>query len=178
MEWMILPLKKYFQFSGRSRRKEYWMWILFLIIVSIVLMILDSLLGLGGRSAFSTAPAGAGSAGLSAFTSGGILTNIFTLATFIPGLAVSVRRLHDVNRSGWWILAVFVPYLIGFTLLLGGAFGGGGALLLVGGIAMLLGLLAGILLLVWMCTNGTNGPNRFGDDPKGDSAEQLAETFS
>ena len=57
MEWMILPLKRYAEFSGRSRRKEYWMWILFLILANIVLSILDAVLGLGGSATTTTSSA-------------------------------------------------------------------------------------------------------------------------
>ena len=117
MEWMILPLKRYAQFNGRSRRKEFWMWVLFVILATIVLTILDSILGLGGRTVAgpsSSATPTMTSFGYGAAASGGILTMIFSLAILIPNLAVSVRRLHDTNRSGWWILLPLLPYGIGF----------------------------------------------------------------
>ncbi|MGY4396546.1 uncharacterized membrane protein YhaH (DUF805 family) [Sphingomonas sp. UYAg733] len=181
MEWMILPLKKYFQFSGRSRRKEYWMWVLFVFVVYVVLSIIDSALGLGGRSSFGPSgganPYGSG-AGVGAFVSGGVLASIFALATLVPGVAVSVRRLHDIDRTGWWILAPVLPYLLGAILLVAGAMGGGGALAILGGIAMFVGFVTAIVLLVWYCMNGTKGPNRFGEDPKEDSVETLADTFA
>lgn len=187
MEWMILPLKKYAQFSGRSRRKEFWMYILFVIIVTIVLSILDAMLGLGGSTYSSnTLPDGATGIGGAAGVSGGILAGLFALATFIPSLAVQVRRLHDTNRSGWWILMPLVPYLAGAVLMLGGAMGGvasggmtaasGGALAL-GGILMVIGGISAIVLLVFMCLDGTRGPNRFGPDPKNPEAN-LDEVFS
>jgi uncharacterized membrane protein YhaH (DUF805 family) len=87
MEWMILPLKRYFDFSGRSRRKEYWMFVLFTVIVSAILGVLDEALGLtlgNPESARQT----------------GVLGSIFSLATFVPSVAVGVRRLHDTDRSG------------------------------------------------------------------------------
>lgn len=174
MEWMILPFKRYFDFKGRSRRKEYWMYTLFVIIVSIVLSILDTMLGLGG-SATGDADLTSTSAGASGAMSGGLLANIFSLATLIPSLAVGVRRLHDIDRSGWWILLPLGPILIGAILmgagmmqtLTGGAGAGLGGLAMFGGLMLLVGFACAILLLVWYCTAGTPGPNRFGEDPKG-----------
>ena len=93
MEWMILPLKRYADFSGRSRRKEYWMFFLFTIIVSVALGIIDAVLGLNFGSGFS---------------SNGVLGSLFSLATLVPSLAVGIRRLHDTDRSGWWLLLVFL----------------------------------------------------------------------
>lgn len=187
MEWMILPLKKYAQFSGRSRRKEFWMYILFVFIVTIVLSMLDAMLGLGGSSySTNTLPNGATGVGGAAGVSGGILAGIFALGTFIPSLAVQVRRLHDTDRSGWWILLPLVPYLAGVALLLGGAMSGlgsggmtaaSGGALMVGGLLMAVGGICAIALLVFMCLDGTRGPNRFGPDPKNPEAN-LDEVFS
>jgi uncharacterized membrane protein YhaH (DUF805 family) len=81
--------KKYAVFNGRSLRSEYWFWVLFTLIVSIVLSILDSIIF--GSKASSNGP----------------LEVVFSLGTLIPSIAVSVRRLHDVNKSGWWILIAF-----------------------------------------------------------------------
>jgi len=140
MEWMLLPLRRYAQFSGRSRRKEFWYFVLFLFIVSFILTIIDSALGLGGST---TREFDRTATGISAgyYTSGGLLTGLFALATLIPNLAVAVRRLHDTDRSGWWILLSFLP-LIGW-----------------------------IVLLVFYLTDGTRGPNRFGPDPKESPAD-------
>lgn len=146
MEWMLLPLKRYAQFSGRSRRKEYWMYTLFLILVGIVLGIVESILGLGGQATLTSETSATG-AFFGAIINRGLLANLFTLATFIPSLAVGVRRLHDTNRSGWWYLLLFVP------------------------------LIGAIVLLVWFCTAGTPGSNDYGDDPKSDTPEELARTF-
>lgn len=100
MDWYIKVLKQYFDFSGRARRKEYWMFALINIIISIVLTLVD--MGLGSYNAtFST----------------GVLSLIYSLAVFIPSIAVSVRRLHDTNHSGWWILLAFIP-IIGALILL------------------------------------------------------------
>jgi uncharacterized membrane protein YhaH (DUF805 family) len=82
--------KKYTVFSGRSLRSEFWYWALFTLIISIILSILDSIV-------FDTkADSGTGPFSL-----------IFSLATIIPTIAVTVRRLHDINKSGWWILISF-----------------------------------------------------------------------
>lgn len=178
MEWMILPLRRYAQFSGRSTRREFWMWVVFVILASIVLSILDKLLGLGGS-------AGAGSQTVTApgFTGyragagvhGGILTDIFTLAILVPNIAVSVRRLHDTDRSGWWILLPLVPYLVG-AFLVGFAITGVHGAAAIGGALLVLGFVGAIVLLVWYCLRGTPGPNRFGADPLAPLGD-LHETF-
>lgn len=99
MNWYIEVIKKYAVFSGRARRKEYWYFFLFSIIISIVLGIADGALGL-----------------VSAETGMGVLGGIYSLAVLIPGIAVTVRRLHDTDRSGWWILIGLIP-LVGLVLL-------------------------------------------------------------
>lgn len=126
MEYMLMPLKRYAEFSGRSRRKEYWMFTLGIVIVSIVL----TMLLLGGMD-FNNGGFGAlGGVSLA-------ILALFALATFIPALAVQVRRFHDQDKSGWFVLLNFLPYV------------------------------GGIIVLVMMCLEGTRGPNRFGPDPKG-----------
>jgi uncharacterized membrane protein YhaH (DUF805 family) len=92
MQWFIdVVTKRYAQFSGRARRKEFWMYVLFYFIGSIIVGILDRILGLDFTSSNS-------------FRSGGWLSTIYWLALLIPSIAVGVRRLHDTNRTGWWIL--------------------------------------------------------------------------
>lgn len=174
MEWMILPFKRFFDFKGRSRRKEFWMYTLFVILVSVVLVFLDSVLGLGGRATGDTELTNT-SMGAAGAMSGGWLTTIFSLATLIPSLAVSVRRLHDIDRTGWWILLPVGPYLLGIVLALGGIAGGGGAMAGIGIVLFGVALITAILLLVWYCMPGTTGPNRFGEDPKGEgtNAEEV-----
>ncbi|ODP39409.1 DUF805 domain-containing protein [Sphingomonas turrisvirgatae] len=182
MNWMILPLKRYFDFKGRSRRKEYWMYTLFLVIVSIVLSLIDAALGLGG-SATSDSVATDTTIGGSAALTGGLLANVFSIATFIPSLAVAVRRLHDLNRSGWFILLPLGPMLLGGILLAVGAVGaldgsgsGAGGAAMAGLVLMGIGAICALVLLVWMFMEGTRGPNRFGDDPKG-VATNVEEVF-
>ena len=91
MSWFLMALKKYAEFSGRSRRSEYWFFILFYILIAIALAFVDGAMG--------------------AATGFGVLSGIFALAMFIPSLAVTVRRLHDTDRSGWWILIGFIPLI-------------------------------------------------------------------
>jgi uncharacterized membrane protein YhaH (DUF805 family) len=173
MEWMILPLKRYFDFKGRSRRKEYWMYTLFVVIASIVLSILDSILGLGGSATGDTDLSGS-SVGVGGAVSGGLLANVFSLATLIPSVAVSVRRLHDLDRSGWWVLLPAGPMIVGAILMavglmqaMGGGSAGMGGAAVAGMVLLGIGAICAIVLLVWFCTSGTAGPNRFGEDPKG-----------
>jgi uncharacterized membrane protein YhaH (DUF805 family) len=92
MSWYLKVLKKYAVFSGRARRKEYWMFALFNFIFSLVLTIIDFLLGIGNWA---------------------VLSMIYSLAVLIPGLAVAFRRLHDTNRTGWWILINLIPIIGG-----------------------------------------------------------------
>jgi uncharacterized membrane protein YhaH (DUF805 family) len=94
-------LSNYVNFSGRSARPEYWYFALFLVLVGIAASLID--LALGFVDVDSGLP--------------GPLSIIFTLATILPGLSVSVRRLHDIGRSGWWVLISLVP-IIGVILLI------------------------------------------------------------
>jgi uncharacterized membrane protein YhaH (DUF805 family) len=120
MKYYLLALKKYAQFTGRSNRSEYWFYVLFNTIFLIVAMLLDSMLGLTfGAMSY------------------GIFYCLYALATFVPGLSVLVRRLHDVNKSGWFILIALIP-IIGW-----------------------------IWILVLLCTKGTEGENKYGPDPNG-----------
>ena len=92
MNWYIEVLKKYAVFSGRARRKEYWMFFLINIIISFVLGFVEGLLG--GQ---------------------GIIGNIYSLAVLIPGIAVGVRRMHDADHSGWWLLFPIVNFVFAVT---------------------------------------------------------------
>jgi uncharacterized membrane protein YhaH (DUF805 family) len=122
---MILPFRRFFDFSGRSRRMEFWMFTLLSVLASIAATVVDIALG------FS-------------FDDVGPVASIVSLAFLIPSLSVSFRRLHDVDRSAWWLLLVFLP-IIGW-----------------------------IVLLVWNCSDGTSGPNRFGPDPKNPDGDLQA----
>ena len=101
MEWATLPLKRYSQFSGRSRRKEFWSFVLLCIVVSIVANTIDGILGMSGLIGGFYGP----------------VTLLAALALVIPQWAVGIRRLHDTGRSGWWILIGFIP-LIGALVLI------------------------------------------------------------
>jgi len=131
MNWYLDVLKtKYAQFSGRARRKEYWMFFLFNILISIGLTIIDSITGT-----------------LSEAGGIGLLSGLYSLAVLVPGIAVTVRRLHDTERSGLWILIILLP------------------------------LIGAIVLLVFMCLDGTPADNRFGPSPKATVPDaQLAST--
>ena len=120
MEWAILPLKRYAEFTGRSRRKEYWMFTLLAIGIYIVASILDRIAGMNGMIAGRYGP----------------ITALVALSLLVPSLAVSIRRLHDSDRSGWWLLLGLVP------------------------------MVGEIIVLVFMVLKGTRGDNRFGADPK------------
>ncbi|HMM47436.1 MAG TPA: DUF805 domain-containing protein [Thiobacillaceae bacterium] len=93
MEWFVKVVKS-FSFQGRARRKEYWMFVLFAVVITFVLGLLDGILGT-----------------YSAETGIGLLGVIFTLGILIQSIAVGVRRLHDTGRSGWWLLINFIPFV-------------------------------------------------------------------
>lgn len=120
MNWYLGVLKQYATFEGRARRKEYWVYALFYLLVLLGLAMVDRLTG--------TYDADVGL---------GLLSGLYILATVIPSVAVMVRRLHDTNRSGWWVLIGLVP------------------------------VLGDIVLLVFACLDSQPGGNRFGPNPKG-----------
>jgi uncharacterized membrane protein YhaH (DUF805 family) len=105
--------KKYATFSGRASRSEYWWWTLVAIVVSIVLNIIIS----AGAPATTASSLGSGPANGPGATFGYILLAIWGLATLVPSLALSVRRLHDGNFSGWLVLLILVPFLGAIALL-------------------------------------------------------------
>jgi uncharacterized membrane protein YhaH (DUF805 family) len=152
-------MRKFAVFTGRAPRAEYWWFYLATVIVQIPLTIVDESIG-------EWSP----------------LSSLFSLATFIPWLAVTVRRLHDTNRSGWWLLALFLPLIaVGFAAAsaVGTSLGGPapeptGAMLVGIGVAVIAMMIIGITMLVFMVSAGTQGPNDYGDDPYGpDSLEQV-----
>jgi uncharacterized membrane protein YhaH (DUF805 family) len=113
MNWYLAVLKKYADFSGRARRKEFWMFALFNFIIAIVLGIVDGMIGMP------------------------VLGLIYSLAVLLPGLAVGARRLHDIGKSGWWLLIGLVP---------------------------LVGL---IVLIIFFVMDSNPGDNQYGPNPKG-----------
>jgi uncharacterized membrane protein YhaH (DUF805 family) len=120
MEWYLMALKRYAEFNGRSRRKEYWMFTLYNIVIVMVLYLAGLVMLLRGS--------------ISMVFFG--LAILYWLAVLVPGLAVCVRRLHDIDKSGWFILVSLIPAV------------------------------GGIILLVLVCLDGTPGDNRFGPSPK------------
>jgi len=135
MHWMLLPFRRYAEFTGRSRPKEYWLFVLFYLVAFTLLTMIDFLLGFGATSSSTVSAPGSFWGEWVYAGGGGPLTLLFMLATLVPSIAVTVRRLHDSDRSGWWILIALIPF-VGF-----------------------------IVLLIFMILGGTHGPNRFGADP-------------
>ena len=123
MNWYLEVLKKYAVFDGRARRREYWMFILINLIISVVLVIIDSLIGTVIRQAGF-----------------GLLQGLYDLAVLIPSLAVTVRRLHDTGRTGWWILIGLIP------------------------------VIGGIVLLIFMLLDSESCENQYGPNPKAQEA--------
>jgi uncharacterized membrane protein YhaH (DUF805 family) len=150
MEWAFAPLGKYADFKGRARRKEYWSFMVLVAVLFAAAYAIENLLQLRGAQGY------------------GPLTIVFQLAVLLPTLAVGVRRLHDIGRSGWWLLAGYGAFAASTAL----AFAG------MGGWEYLLSVAAGIgflVLLVFSVMEGNRGPNRFGEDPKaGEPAEPGA----
>lgn len=157
IDWARRPIQKYADFSGRAPRAEYWWYFLGTIIAYIVVMIVESIVGLDG----TVGPYGP-------------LSLILMLGLLVPGLAVTVRRLHDTNRSGWWILIAVVPYFI-VGVLAGAAIAGGSMAGLAGaGFLGLIAMVGAIVLLVFMVLPGTKGDNRYGADPYGGASSPAA----
>lgn len=119
MEWFIFTLRRYNNFSGRSRRTEYWRFVLFYILLAIGAHFLDSLFGFADVGSIF-----------------GPIYSLYVIILLLPTIAVAVRRLHDIDKSGWWLFVGFIP-IIGF-----------------------------IWLLIYFLREGTNGDNDYGPDPK------------
>ncbi|MBO6183503.1 MAG: DUF805 domain-containing protein [Chryseobacterium sp.] len=120
MKWYLKVLNQYADFSGRARRTEYWMYLLFNMIFLIVATILDNVLGLKFNSESPY----------------GFIYLIYSIAVFIPGLAVFVRRMHDIDKSGWWFFIAFIP------------------------------IVGAIWLIILCAIEGTPGTNEYGVNPK------------
>jgi uncharacterized membrane protein YhaH (DUF805 family) len=127
MSWYFQVLKKYAVFSGRTRRKEYWMFQLFNVLITIVLIAIDLKTGTSGRGV-----------GI------GLLTTLYFLAVFVPSLAVMVRRLHDIDHNGWWVLINLIP------------------------------LFGPITILIFTVKDSQPGENQYGPNPKTDRAGGVA----
>jgi uncharacterized membrane protein YhaH (DUF805 family) len=157
IDWAKRPIQKYADFTGRAPRAEYWWYALALIIVYIVVMIVESIVGINKM----------------VFGVYGPVTLLLALATFVPNLAVGVRRLHDTNRSAWWLL-LLVPYLVSALLMVramaAGSMTGFGA----AGLMALVGLVCCVIYLVLMVLSSMPGDNRFGPNPYGVGASTVA----
>lgn len=123
MDWYLSVLRQYAVFKGRARRKEYWFFILFNLIASLVLTVVDFMTGT-----------------LDPELGMGLLSGLYSLAILIPSLAVTVRRLHDTDRTGWWLLIGLIP------------------------------LIGAIVLLIFMLQDSQPGDNQYGANPKGATA--------
>jgi uncharacterized membrane protein YhaH (DUF805 family) len=135
LEWGLMPLRRYTDFNGRSRRKEYWMFALMTALIAFVLVLLLMMLG-GGLGAMG----GGDTAGGMLAGTGGILILLFGAGLIVPSIAVQVRRFHDQDKSGWFVLLNLIPYI------------------------------GGLVVLVFMFLEGTRGDNRYGPDPKAGEA--------
>ena len=100
MNWYLVALKKYAVFAGRARRKEFWFFVLFNTLIAVALAVIDMLTGTFDEDV-----------GL------GLLSGLYAVAMILPSIAVTVRRLHDTDRSGWWYLLVFLPVIGGLVIL-------------------------------------------------------------
>ncbi len=153
--------QQYVTFSGRAGRSEFWFWMLFVVAASFVANIVESAIG-----------------------SGGALGALFSLATFLPGLAVSIRRLHDTGRSAWWLLILYVPTLVGGALFMVGVF----AVFASMGLSVAVGFaglgimgLGGLITLggfaFWVYTfaqASQSGANQYGEQPGTGAAAAVA----
>lgn len=110
--------QNYANFSGRAQRSAFWYWVLFAFLAGLVTVAIDT--AIFGAESFMP------------------INSLFTLATIIPNISVAARRLHDIDRTGWWQLLHLIP------------------------------LIGTIVLIVWFASRGTSGPNRFGPNPLGE----------
>ncbi len=115
MNYYVRALKKYADFEGRDTRPQYWYFFLFNLIIYIILSIISV----------------------------DILTSLYYLAVFIPSLAIAIRRLHDIGKSGWWVLIGIIP-IIGW-----------------------------IWIIILLATKGEDKPNKYGSVPKTDKPEEV-----
>lgn len=164
IDWALRPLKRYADFSGRAPRAEYWWYVLAVGIAGFLLGLADTIF-LHGPIYGNLGPLGLA----------------FTLAMIVPGIAVLVRRLHDTDRGGWWALVKVPSYAFifgGRTLVeLGDSYKQlPVAALTIAIILFFSWALAGFMVFMFMITEGTQAPNRYGPDPYGPN--QLEEVFA
>ena len=160
-------LTQYVGFSGRARRSEYWYWILATILVGIVVAIIELALGLSSEGS-------------------GPISGLLNLAVFLPGLAVSFRRLHDTGRSGWWIGGFYLAALAFIIIFVGIALSASNgtvepnttALASMGviGIGFVIAVLVyAIVLLIFFCQDSDKGQNKYGPNPKNEGNYDVFE---
>lgn len=148
MKWVVTPLRRFADFAGRSRRTEFWVFVLVVLVGQLLANYVDSAArnpALLGRMRSAEA--------------------LFTLVALVPTAAVSVRRLHDLGRSGWWMVVLAVPYALWLATASGSA---------INSAALLAFAVAALVLLVLLVQPGQNGPNRYGHDPKADADAVVA----
>jgi uncharacterized membrane protein YhaH (DUF805 family) len=203
MRYMFMPLRRYFDFRGRSRRMEFWSFALFLFLVSLVfnLVFLAFFVGAVVDAARNYSADGFDRFGrldsnnveyglqlslppealLAAIGPIGIgmaiAYLIFWLLMFIPMLAVQIRRLHDSDRTGWWAILPTLLYLGGLGLLAVGFLDPQTGLMTatVSALLLMVAAVSGLIVLIFLFMEGTRGDNRFGPDPKG---ADVTRTFS
>jgi uncharacterized membrane protein YhaH (DUF805 family) len=145
LDWALLPFSRYFDFSGRSSRAEYWFFTAFIWFVSLLILAAQQLLGEAVESVLT------------------VVNGLFGLVTFVPSLAVAVRRLHDINRSGLvllkYIIAATVVGVLMPAAMLTGSFGAG--------LLLLAAVVVALKFLMLMVSEGDPGPNPYGPNPYG-----------
>jgi uncharacterized membrane protein YhaH (DUF805 family) len=161
VEWAKRPiLEKYADFTGRASRPEYWWYALALIIAFVLVRIVEGIFGVSHMILFTYGP----------------LSALLWLATIVPSLAVGTRRLHDTDRSGWWLLICVVPYaLMALTGMMAVMGGGLFVLLGMGSLIGLVALIGACVLIYFMVLPGTPGQNRYGAPPITDGTVVPAE---
>lgn len=155
MKWYLKVLKNYGVFNGRARRTEYWMFTLYSVILSLIFTLVDYIIGTNNI-----------------VSNQGLLSGLYSLFVFIPSIAVTVRRLHDINKSGWLIIIpIFLTFVFAFFSAISLSTGDNVSLILIGAL-ILIGVLVWFLIL--LCTDGTTGENKWGQNPK--SGEMVIES--
>ncbi len=190
---MFQPLARYADFNGRSRRSEYWLWALFVFLLNMALTIVQYVLmfsTMGAMHDGHMSPGAGVGAGFGMAMLVNLLKVVIFLALVIPSVAVAVRRMHDVNRTGWWILLPSGVFLVALVIVLsttgadvfrqfgelsknGNSNDPTASLNMVFAMMRMLlwvfipTLAAKVVTFVFRVTEGTRGTNRYGPDPKG-----------